>query len=331
MPGLRSAAGLPLPYRQRDAELTFYLHVGASKTASTTLQGHFFPAHPDLFFLGKEESTLRNVKRWATPEIFTVVTDINRKNMDYCLDQNTLAAALGYIRLNNGGRPIVYSYEDICEFTGPSPFEKISRFRNVFGEFGPIRIVMGVRDQVDLLKSLYLTLHRAEMLRIAGKKLSWYPTFDQYIDINFRYAYGAVLESFRFSIILDHYASIFGAENIFVYAFEDLKRDPVSMLRSLCRFMGVDENASCITETARARENQHYSARRYAYLNLRWLVVRGRSIRKLVPAGVKSRFWGWVDSGKGFNLTPSEAVIDRIREFYKVDNEVLARKYGITL
>src|SRR5581483_1509125 len=168
--------------------MTFYLHVGAPKTASTTLQGRFFPAHPGLFFLGKEESTLDAIKRWATPEIFQIGNDLNRLNLGFKLEQNTLSRALGFIRQHHDNRPIVYSYEDICAFNGPSPFEKFSRFCSVFDEFKPIRVIMGVREQVELLKSAYITVHRAEAMHIHGAGKAWYPTFDQYIDINFRYA-----------------------------------------------------------------------------------------------------------------------------------------------
>ncbi len=311
--------------------LTFYLHVGASKTASTTLQGRFFPAHPGIFFLGKEESSLNAVKRWRTPEVFTIVNEINRRNLDFHLDEATVRTVLDDIRNNYAGRPIVYSYEDICEFTGPSPFEKLARFQQVFGEFGPIRIIMGVREQLGLLKSLYITLHRAEMLHIPGEKMNWYPTFEQYVDINFKYAYGAVFESFRFSLVLDHYARALGPENVFVFAFEDFKRDPVSVLRRLCRFMQIDETAACIEETATTKENQHHSARRYLYLSLRWFLIQGRSISHLVPGPVKSMFWRWLDSGRKFDFTASEAAAQRIKEYYRADNDALAQKYGIRL
>jgi hypothetical protein len=310
--------------------LTFYLHVGASKTASTTLQGQFFPKHPDIFFLGKEESTINLVKRWATPEILTIVTDIDRRNLDFRLDADTVRTAQDYVRQHHGGRAIVYSFEDLCEFTGPSPYEKLVRFQNVFGEFGPIRIIMGVREQLGLLKSLYITVHRAEMLRIPGEKMDWCPTFDQYIDIGFRYAFGALLESFRFSVVLDHYADALGAENVFVYAFEDFRRDPNAVLRRLCGFMAIDENAACIEQAATTRENQHHSARRYAYLKLRGLISPER-ISRMIPPAVKSHFWSWVDSGRKFDFTPTEAVTRRLKEYYRADNDALERKYGIRL
>src|ERR1700682_2439522 len=79
---------------RKGPRLTFYLHVGASKTASTTLQGRFFPAHPGIFFLGKEESTIDLIKRWASPEIFTVVNDIDRRTLDFHPDAATVKATL---------------------------------------------------------------------------------------------------------------------------------------------------------------------------------------------------------------------------------------------
>jgi hypothetical protein len=315
----------------QEIRLTFYLHVGASKTASTTLQGHFFPGHPDIFFLGKEESRLNGIKRWATPEISTIGNDIDRRNLDFRLDMDTVTTALDYIRKNNHARRIVYSFEDLCEFTGPSPFEKLARFLEVFAEFRPFRIIMGVRDQLALLKSLYLTIHRAEMLRIPGERMDWYPTFDQFIDINFRYAFGALLQSFCFSIILDHYANELGSDNVFVYSFDEFQRDPTMVLRRLCRFMSIDDKATCIERTGNTRENAHHSRRRYSYLGLRRMLFGSRELGGFMLPFARSLFWRWVDAGPKFDFTPSEAATRRIREYYRSDNDALAKKYGIRL
>jgi hypothetical protein len=311
--------------------MTFYLHVGAPKTASTTLQGRFFPAHPGIFFLGKEESTLTAIKRWAIPEIHKIGSDISRANLDFKLDPDTLNIALNYIRQNHGGRPIVYSYEDICAFNGPSPFEKFARFAKIFAEFKPIKVIMGVRDQIELLKSAYITIHRAEAMHIGGDKLGWYPTFDQYIDINFKYACRAYLESFRFSIILDHYVNAIGRENVFIYSFDDMRRDPAGVLRAMCSFIGVSDCVPCVEQAAIIKENQRHSSRRYAYLQFRWLVLGRRSVSGMIPAGVKSRFWRWIDSGAQFDFSPSQAVTRRLKDYYSADNEILASKYGIRL
>jgi hypothetical protein len=311
--------------------MTFYIHVGAPKTASTTLQGRFFPAHPGIFYLGKEESALNSVKRWATTDIYKTVNDINRLNLSFHLDQTALQSALKYIKENCGCLAITCSNEDICAFNGASPFEKFARYQEIFAEFKPVRVIMGIRNQIELLKSAYITIHRAEHLHIDGEKMTWSPTFDQYIDINFKYAFGAYLEAFRFSVVLDHYANAIGRENIFLYSFKDLQGDPVATLRRLCRFMGIDENAACVIEAATTKENQHFSARRYAYLNYRWLILGKRSVSELVPRAVKSRFVRWLDSGPKFDVTPSPAVTKRLQDYYRADNDLLAEKYGIAL
>ena len=311
--------------------MTLILHVGASKTASTTLQASFFPRHQGIFFIGKEESARNSIKRWLSPEVEKLMRDIYRKNLDFHPDRDAVRAMVADIRERAGDRPVVNSFEDLCEFTGVCPFVKLQRFQDLFGELGQIKIVMGVREQVGLLRSLYLTLHRAEMLRMSGERMSWYPDFEQFVEINFRYAWGAVFESFRFAAVIERYEQILGAGNVFVYPFEDFKRDPVATLKSICRFMGVDENDPCIEQTVNTRENEHHSARAYAYVRLRWALTKGRSVGQLLPESVKAVFRNWVNSGKKFDIQPSDRAVRLIKEYYAADNEALFAKRGIRL
>jgi hypothetical protein len=311
--------------------MTLILHMGAPKTATSTLQNAFFPHHPGLLFLGKEVDGTRAWKGWRTPEIESLMFDLERTNLDFRPDRAAVTRIAGEIAAEAGDRPTVISSEDLCLFSAIDSFRKVERIRDLFGALGPIRLVLAVRDQVSLLKSIYITEHRGEMLRLAGTKQGWYPNFDRYLDIHFRYACGAVLESFRFASMIEHYEAMVGSENVFVYAFDEFKHDPMQTLRALCTYMGVDAADPCLAQAAGTRENQHYSARIYASPGLRKYLVEDLGIQAIVPTSVKKHIRRWLDQGARFDIEMSSDAIRRITAYYAADNKRLFDKRGIRL
>ena len=308
--------------------MNLVLHIGAPKTATSTLQSVFFPYHPGLYFLGKRVNVPGGVTSWRTPEITDFMLDLERKNSEFAPDAAQVDRLVQEIKAEAGALPVVISSEDLCLYTGIDSFKKIERLQKVFGEFGPVRIILSVRDQVSLLKSIYITEHRGEMMRIVGTQQSWYPTFDQYLDIHFRYVWGAVLESFRFYSMLQKYEKIFGSNNIFVYPFSEFQRDPVRILKSMSDFLGIEYNESILQKTAKTRENQHYSERAYAFVKIRPFFS---PLRAVVPAVVKDHFYRWLERGASINFNPSDDAVRRVKDYYKSDNDALFRKYGIRL
>jgi len=311
--------------------MTLILHLGAPKTATSTLQNTFFPRHPGLLFLGKEVDSKRAWTGWRTPEIGTLMLNLELKNLDFRPDRDRVSRMVDEIRAAAGKRPVVISSEDLCLFSALDSFGKLERIRDLFGTLGPIRLLLAVREQVSLLKSIYITEHRGEMLHLPRTKQSWYPSFDQYLDIHFRYGCGAVLESFRFAAMIERYESIFGRDNVFVYAFDEFRCDPIGTLRLLCRFIGVDEADPCLALTAETRENQHHSSRGYAMTKLRQRLTGGRSVSDLMPGPVKAAFRRWLRRGTPFDFAASPDAVRRIADYYRADNEALLSRRGIQL
>jgi hypothetical protein len=311
--------------------MTLILHIGAPKTATSTLQNAFFPRHPGVLFLGKEVDGRRGWTGWRTPEIQTLMLCLERTNLEFQPATDLVAKIVEQVRVEAGAKPVVISSEDLCAFSGIDSFKKIERVRGLFGALGAIRLVLAVREQVSLLKSLYVTEHRGEMLKLPDTPQDWYPSFDQYLDIHFRYAWGAVLESYRFDAMIDGYESLVGRENIFVYGFDDFRRDPTGTLRKLCAFMGIDEDDASLAETAGTRENQHYSAREYAFNRAVGSFSGLQSVAAFVPASVKKTLRQWRKAGATFDIEPSPDAVRRITDYYRSDNAALFEKRGIRL
>jgi hypothetical protein len=311
--------------------MTLVLHLGAPKTATSTLQHAFFPRHPGVLFLGKEVDGRRGWKGWRTTELEVLMLALERTNLDFCPDRTAVARIVEEVAADAVGRPIVISSEDLCLFSSIDSLRKLERIRELFGALGELRLILAVRDQVSLLKSIYLTEHRGEMLHLTGTQQDWYPSFDRYLDIHFRYACGAVLESFRFAAMIERYEALVGRDNVFVYAFNDFKRDALATLRALCRFIGIDDAHPCLEQAAETRENQQFSSRLYGAPRLRNYMAGQLRVGRLLPGSVRRRVRQWLDGGRGFDFAASPQAIRRITDYYASDNEMLYAKRGIRL
>jgi hypothetical protein len=311
--------------------VTLVLHVGAPKTATSTLQGAFFPRHPGMVFLGKIVDEKNGFTGWRTPELTQLMLALERTHLDFAPDRAAAAAMVAAIATEAAGRPVVISSEDLCLFSAVDPFAKLARVTELFGSLGPVRLILAVREQVTLLRSIYLTEHRGEMMRLPGTRQNWYPSFDQYLDIQFRYAWGSTLECFRFSAMIDRYEALLGAANVFVYAFDDFVRDPGAGLQRLCRFIGVADDAVSLEPSPAGHQNRHYSRRTYWYSALRNRLGPALGLSRFAPKPLVDRFRTWIAAGDAVDFSPSPEARRRIADYYRADNALLLRKRGIDL
>jgi hypothetical protein len=311
--------------------MTLIVHVGSPKTGSSTLQNAFFPAHPGLLFLGKYVDRGRAYEGWRDTAFEKLARAMEASEANYKPDLSAVSSLIEGLETEAAGRPIVLSDEGLCMFTGADCMAKLGRVAEIFAALAPFRFILCVREQLSLIKSNYITEHRAEMLRLPGKKQSWYPNFDQFVDIHFRYACGSVLDSYRYAFLIEQLESLVGAKNVLVYGFEDFKADPIATLRRICRFMEVDEFDPCLERTATTRENEHHSARVYAINMLRRRVLGDRTLGGVVPKWLKTGLNRWAASGRRFDFTASADTARRVQDYYRADNEMLFLKCGIRL
>jgi hypothetical protein len=309
--------------------MTLILHIGAPKTATSTLQNAFFPAHPGLFFLGKEVVRARGYEGWRIPAIGALMRQIEAAS--FAPDLAALRPLVASIPNDAAGRPVVISDEGLCIFSGADAVAKLTRVMEIFEVLAPFRLIFAVREQLALIKSDYLTQHRGEMLQLPGTRQNWYPDFDRFLDIHFRYACGVVLDSYRYAVVIEKYERLVGRENILVYAFADFERNPIAALTRLCRFMGVADSDPCLAQTAAVHENEHYTARTYALNKWRRVLAGGKNLGRLVPDAIKRHLRRWVAGGKRMSVTPSADAERRVKAYYQADNDVLFAKYGIRL
>ena len=311
--------------------MTVILHIGTPKSASSTLQSAFFAHHPDILFLGKFVDRQVGREYFRDKRITRLVRAVSDCNRDYVADTGLAEYVGELLSESDHDKVVVLSDESFCMFSGVDSMTKIERLRDALAHLGPLKVVMALREQISLLKSDYLTQHRSEMLRHPGYEKAWYPTFDQFIAIHFRYMHAAVLESFRYCGLIDGYVERFGRENVMIYPFEDFKTDPEALLARLSHFMGITVLPNLIHQAGETRENTHYSARTYTYAKWRKRLFGEQRLGDLVPESVLIGLRRWLAGGGVPEVTASMDTVDRLTAYYADDNSRLAARYGITL
>jgi hypothetical protein len=208
-----------------------YVHIGFPKCASTSLQNSFFSNHPELYHLGSGFNGING--RYIDRDIARVVESDLRFKKEFLWRPETVTGVLdGYFKkasAQQGCRAVGLSSE-FLGFTLGNEIDvmaKARRLRQVFGK--NTTIIMVIREQMDLLKSLY-----REMVK------GGYPgTWRNFLEYTFLYQDRNWCHDFCFDRVLDAYSDLFGRENVLVLPFEQLKQDRAGFLQALCKGLGI--------------------------------------------------------------------------------------------
>lgn len=218
-----------------------YIHIGYPKNFSTSLQRDYFSKHPELFHLGiglgdnlgyrdslvekTLEVYLKTCKYYKYEELKNNVKSHFISLFDVARKQEFKAVGVSAEHLG-----FSFSYDSI------DSKQKAERLHEIFG-FNT-KIIMIVRNQYDLIKSLY-----RESVRVgfAGD-------FSEYIELIYKYQDRNFVYDFRYDYIYETYADLFGAENIGVFFFEDYRDDKgnlfvensrIKLFNDLNEFLGL--------------------------------------------------------------------------------------------
>lgn len=120
--------------------------------------------------------------------------------------------------------------------------------RRMAATFPQARILIGIRQQEAMLESLYFQYirmggtDRLETLLGANKDRAGYrPTFR--------------LDHLEYDLMIDHYAGLFGAENVLTLPLELLAADPAEYVARINRFLGLDWAPEMSRQAVNARRS----------------------------------------------------------------------------
>ncbi len=220
-------------------EREIFLHVGYKKTASTWLQKKVFSSHPEINFLGKPvpdppdrrlHDLIREIKQFPDNKF-----DPNefRDRFEELFDQfpnQTKIFGISREELSGGHLSI-----------GEHHFYIAERLHRIFSD-DRVRILIGIRNQLNLLPSQYAEQLKHGELRSAAR---YFFSPDSLGEV--------LIQTLRYHNFLDRFASRFGRNNLHVYLQEALADNPERVVQEICDFLSVEPLDIQYTDRANVR------------------------------------------------------------------------------
>jgi hypothetical protein len=207
-----------------------FIHIGYPKCASSALQIAFFTPHPELFYLGPHRVGLSF--GYYNDDVKALAEVHWRLMKDFGYDREWAVNVIGecyeaFLASNKSRMGLSFEGFSYTHNHDIDVTQKAQRLADVFGP--DTRIVMIIRNQFDLIKSLYREL-------IVGGLTSSFHKFASDIFYNKFRSFIYDLDYFK---MYNLYAHHFGAENVLVLPYEQLQSDSEDFLNMLSTHIGV--------------------------------------------------------------------------------------------
>ena len=326
-------------------------HVGFPKAASTTLQKQLFAQHPELVNLGIYPKSnigiddLHPIPPGMQTKIKYLDDDrisrlyrllIHPNGLEY---NREIAEDLWLQLLSDYGNldpcesasfRIVLSHESVtsCRFAHPETKEKLRRLHDIFGE---IKIILVIRNQVEMLKSLYRD-HPFD-----PRTLEFRPrpvSFSEWLDIDIKRGPLSLCRSLYFGKVSEELCNLFGKQNVLVLPMEWLKSDLNMFSTKISCFLDIDQDIT-YSLLDKPPINTSVSALGHYYRTVRsnmLLLARYFPSLKKLFLPLDSALFGFLKKiGPASDVALNEKQIKLLHQMYADDNLRLAKYTGLDL
>ncbi len=224
------------------------LHIGLSKTATTTLQRAVFQNHSEIYYLGKIAGSTHG-RQCASADIHDFLSPLLWQTDQHfgvgaarTFFAETLEPRAG------ANQVILGSWEGLGQ-QGIASFE--ASLQRLLAVCGACRILISLRNPVTRLPSMYLQHLRGNQKQLASK----YVTFNEWLDSQ-EQQLGSLKGVFAYREYVEMAVSLLGVANVGVFLFEAFQSDPGQYLQDVSCFLGIDAR-----ETIDLAEGQHFHTR----------------------------------------------------------------------
>lgn len=297
-----------MPYHQ-------VIHIGANKSASTTLQRALFAKDPSIKYLGEDCQEYTKYRPLLQNLVYEDDFNYDRIPLeDLFSSYDALARKTDSLFL--------YSNEDIM--TSRVPSQVLSRLHSLMPD---ARILLIIRNQLEAIPSWYAN-HGAFLKGVPREFWRRYVSADEFMNhsINF-FNYGP-LDCFMYYKIISKYAQTFGKDRISILFFEDFVQNKKLFVEQLSEVLRIDKNKAFELLQEKA-ERQRISQRRFIWHKL------SRSIpfihESKIPSSLSKAISPFLDSGPKAKSLGIENWQEKLVDIYKADNQKLQDEFKINL
>tara|TARA_B100000886_G_C20414474_1_gene488633 strand:+ start:87 stop:1070 length:984 start_codon:yes stop_codon:yes gene_type:complete len=316
-----------------------FIHVGYPKTATTSLQNYLFDGHDEIGYLNKDlkstsiikqilysrENAIERNKAQIYFELKKVVDNYQNYETMVFSNESLLSMSMFF---RTEPKPMVF-IEDVNSIA-----RKLHKVFCESGLFEEVKIIIAIRRQEDLIKSIY-----AQVYNRYFKKFKQTSSFKNFISYSLLHKENFVLDALHFENVIFQYEQIFGCRNIGVFVFEDLKLNQRAFITNLSRFLNVDKEISIKllkgrkinkksgkhfykTDTIKLTSNLH-KFKKFLFGNLK----TGFTNSKVYKFLNKFEFKG--QEITNVNLSKEEKI--KFKEIYSKGNRILSQRRKLNL
>ena len=218
-----------------------FIHVGYPKTATTTLQVHLFPNHPEIDYLGKFVPGFHYTDPVLGRHVGAMITE-GKALYDGGADARR---DFEEVRAASKKKAVVLSSESFVHVTAPDVCMVADRVKSVCA---PCKIIITIREQRSFLESFYRTHGRFGqylfLVKDEFEDISFPIHIDRWLSIMARSQERNVLSLIHFDRIVGYYDALFGRDNVLVLLYDELMVAPEDFIRKLCAFLSIDSGTA---------------------------------------------------------------------------------------
>lgn len=305
-----------MPANNKESRLQPVVHIGFPKTGTTTHQNHLFAKHPEVFFLGKPygDDTFKTLMHRLIKEESTTY------------DPEPLKSYIRDITENGPAEKALVVSDEIMVSVSKVRDKGVVAGR-LLEIFPGAKIIVTIRNQLDILKSTYVTGCRL-LTQVPGKYKGRFVPFSDWLEFSFEYHDRTHVGNFVYLNTIDYYSRLFGRENVKVLLFEDFIHNKDAYVEELAQFMGIDAEASQrLLEGAHDNERMEQSRLDFEqFLGSRVPIKGSRTVYRVSRA-----FRSLSGKKQKARVEIPQPWLDRINAYYAAKNRDLAEQYNLPL
>lgn len=213
-----------------------FIHIGVPKSGTTSLQTHLFYKHKDLISIGKiKPYTYKSLYPNQNLHFFFSTL---KKSEEITFPHNKMNEIYTKEIAQYRNKKLIISDEGFTNSIFSDTYLKAKRLKKFFPY---AKIIYVIRNQFDVIKSIYYMLPKSPLFLTEEKKIL---SLNKWLDISFNNLNNSFLLTGKYFEVYQIYSELFGESNISLLLYEDFKHNPKNFIEKLSDFMNIDKKES---------------------------------------------------------------------------------------